>query len=283
MPRFAANLTMLWSELPLLERLDRAAAAGFDAVEILFPYDQDPAALRQALDRANLALILFNLPVGDFAAGDRGLANDPARIGEFRDGVARALDLAAALRCPRLNCLVGLALPDLPLDTQLATAAANLADAADQAQAAGVRLGVEPLNPIDAPGFLLPTPPPPSPSSTAPTTPTSTSNTTSTTPSAPKGTSSPPSNPTSTASATSRSPTAPTATNPAPARSPTPSSSTPSTAPATPAGSASNTSPAAAPTPPSPGSANGATGRRGASRLVHHVWARFIAALQAGP
>ncbi|MDP9362674.1 MAG: TIM barrel protein [Chloroflexota bacterium] len=157
MPRFAANLTMLWTELPLLERLDAANAAGFDAVEILFPYDEDPGALRQALERNNLELVLINLPAGDFAAGERGLANDPARVAEFRDGVARALDLAAALGCRRFNCLTGLMLPGVPPETQLGTAAENLAYAAEQAQAAGVRLGVEPLNPIDAPGFLLPT------------------------------------------------------------------------------------------------------------------------------
>ena len=157
MPRFAANLTMLWTEHPLLERVDRAAAVGFPAVEILFPYDEDPSALRQALDRNGVELVLINLPAGDFAAGERGLANDPARVVEFRDGVVRALDLAATLRCPRFNCLTGLVLPDLPLDTQLATAAENLAFAAARAQTAGVRVGVEPLNPIDAPGFLLPT------------------------------------------------------------------------------------------------------------------------------
>lgn len=156
MPRFAANLTMLWSDLPLRERIARAAAAGFEAVEILFPYDEDPAALKQALRRANLDLILFNLPVGDFAAGDRGLANDPGRVPAFRDGVGRALDLAAVLECPRFNCLTGLVLPDVPRETQLQTAAENLAFAAERAEAAGIRLGVEPLNPIDAPGFLLP-------------------------------------------------------------------------------------------------------------------------------
>lgn len=157
MPRFAANLTMLWTEHPLLERLDRAAAAGFGAVEILFPYGEDAPALKWALDRNDLELVLINLPAGNFAAGERGLANDPARVAEFRDGVVRALDLATTLGAPRLNCLSGLTLPDIPIETQLAVAAENLAHAAEQAQAAGVRVGVEPLNPIDAPGFLLPT------------------------------------------------------------------------------------------------------------------------------
>ena len=157
MPHFAANLTLLFGEYPVPERFDRAAAAGFRAVEFLFPYGEDVPAIRDALARNGLELVLFNLPAGNFAAGDRGLANDPGRIGEFRDGVARALDLAATLDCRRLNCLTGLTLPDVPAETQLATAAENLAFAAEEARVGGVRVGVEPLNPIDAPGFLLPT------------------------------------------------------------------------------------------------------------------------------
>jgi len=156
-PRFAANLSMLFTEYPFGERFDRAAAAGFRAVEFLFPYDEDVPAIAAALKRNGLEQILFNLPVGDFAAGERGLAADPARVGEFRDGLARALEIAAALDCRRLNCLVGRANPDLPRETQLATAAENLVYAAEEAVAAGVRLLVEPLNPFDAPGFLLPT------------------------------------------------------------------------------------------------------------------------------
>jgi hydroxypyruvate isomerase len=156
MPRFAANLTMLFTEYPVPERFDRAAASGFQAVEFLFPYDH-AAEIKAALARTGLALALFNLPVGDFAAGDRGLANDPARRAEFRDGVGRALALAADLGAPRLNCLVGRRLPDVADDVQLGTAAENLAYAAEQARAAGVAVGVEPLNPFDAPGFLLPT------------------------------------------------------------------------------------------------------------------------------
>ena len=157
MPRFAANLTMLFTEYPVVERFDRAAAAGFRAVEFLFPYREDIAGIRDALTRNGLELILFNLPAGDFAAGERGIANNPDRIGEFREGLARAIELAATLDCHRFNCLVGRSLPEAPVDAQLATAAANLAYAAEQTAAAGIKLGVEPLNPIDAPGFLLPT------------------------------------------------------------------------------------------------------------------------------
>jgi hydroxypyruvate isomerase len=155
MPRFAANLTMLFTEYPLLERFDRAAQAGFEAVEFLFPYDEDIAAIKAALDRNGLQQVLFNLPAGDFAAGERGFANDPGRIEEFQEGVARALEIAVALGCPRLNCLVGMTLDDVPLEAQWATVIANLRYAASQAQQFDVLQIFEPLNTIDTPGFLL--------------------------------------------------------------------------------------------------------------------------------
>ncbi len=155
MPRFAANLTMLFTEYPFLERFDRAAQAGFDAVEFLFPYDEDIAAVRDALHRNGLTQVLFNLPAGDFAAGERGIANDPSRVGEFRDGVGRALEIAATLECRQLNCLVGLELSGVPRDTQWQTMVENLRFASEQAESAGVRQVVEPLNSIDTPGFLL--------------------------------------------------------------------------------------------------------------------------------
>lgn len=155
MPRFAANLSMLFTEHPFLERFDRAAAAGFRAVEFLFPYDEDVPAIRAALRRNGLEQVLFNHPAGNFSVGDRGLANDPDRIQEFRDGVERALEIAAALGCTRLNCLSGIRRGDLPFETQLATLADNLAFAAERAEGAGVRQLVEPLNRYDAPGFML--------------------------------------------------------------------------------------------------------------------------------
>lgn len=157
MPRFAANLTMLFTEYPFLERFDRAASAGFRAVEFLFPYDEDVTAIRTALDRNGLEQVLFNLPAGDFAGGERGIANDPRRTSEFRDGVARALDIAAKLDCSRLNCLVGLTLPNVPLDEQWATMTENLTYAAAETAKAGIQQLVEPLNTFDTPGFLLAT------------------------------------------------------------------------------------------------------------------------------
>src|SRR5215211_272573 len=113
MPRFAANLSMIFTEYPVVERFDRAAAAGFKAVEFLFPYAEDVNAIRDALTRNGLTQVLFNLPAGDFAAGERGFANDPARINEFRDGVGRALEIATLLNCHQINCLIGLNREDI--------------------------------------------------------------------------------------------------------------------------------------------------------------------------
>ena len=157
MPRFAANLSMLFTEYPMLERFDRAAEAGFTAVEFLFPYDEDIPAIKAALERNGLQQVLFNLPAGDFAAGDRGFANDPGRVEEFREGVSRALEIAVTLGCPKLNCLVGLTLEDVPLEKQWATVVDNLRYAAGEAQQMNVLQIFEPLNTIDTPGFLLST------------------------------------------------------------------------------------------------------------------------------
>src|SRR6202047_4712719 len=102
---------MLFNELPFLERFAGAKAAGFGGVEYLFPYDFEKAALSEQLQRHGLTQVLHNLPAGDWAAGERGIAILPDRVDEFRDGVARAIDYAKALECRQLNCLVGIA-PD---------------------------------------------------------------------------------------------------------------------------------------------------------------------------
>ena len=109
MPRFAANLSMLFTERPFIERFDAAAAAGFEAVEILRPYAYPAAEIRGALDRSGLALALFNSPPGDWQAGERGTASLPGREAEFRDSVARALDYAALLRPGRIHVMAGIA------------------------------------------------------------------------------------------------------------------------------------------------------------------------------
>jgi hydroxypyruvate isomerase len=158
MPKFAANLSMLFTEYPFLERFARAKAAGFQAVEFLFPYEYDSGAIAHELRRNELEQVLFNLPAGDFTAGDRGMANDPSRVEEFRAGVHKGLNIAAELGCERLNCLAGLRLRDVPEETQTATLIENLRFAADAAAHAGVLQVVEPLNAFDAPGYFLPTP-----------------------------------------------------------------------------------------------------------------------------
>lgn len=157
MPRFAANLTMLFTEYPALERFAQARAAGFEGVELLFPYDEDPAALEDALSRSGLAWVLFNLPAGDFPAGQRGIANDPRRVAEFQAGVAQALELARRFGVKRLTCLLGITLPDVSIEQQWATVVENLRYAAVHAERAGVAQLVEPLNTFDSPGFMLST------------------------------------------------------------------------------------------------------------------------------
>jgi hydroxypyruvate isomerase len=154
-PRFAANLTMLFSELPFLDRFAAAKAAGFSGVEYLFPYDFDKADLREQLDEHGLAQVLHNLPAGNWAAGERGIAILPGRVEEFRDGVARAVDYAKALDCHQLNCLVGIAPREadpLQLNEVLV---GNLRFAADALAKERIRLLVEPINTLDIPGFFL--------------------------------------------------------------------------------------------------------------------------------
>ncbi len=158
MPKFAANLSTLFTEHPFLERFTRARDAGFSAVEFQFPYEFEASAIAAELSRNSLELVLFNLPAGNFAAGDRGMANDPARTADFRASLETALLYAAQLAPRKLNCLVGKLLPDTTLDEQQATLEANLRIAADATAAADIRLVIEPLNVYDAPGFFLSTP-----------------------------------------------------------------------------------------------------------------------------
>lgn len=155
MPRLAANLSMLFADSPFLERFGRAAAAGFRRVEFQFPYAHTPAEVGAALDAAGLECVLFNLPAGDWAAGERGLAGHPDRADEFRRGVALALEYAARLHAPRLNCLAGLRDAGLPIEEQRAALVANLRFAAAALAERGLTLLVEPLNAYDVPGFLL--------------------------------------------------------------------------------------------------------------------------------
>ncbi|MBB2962174.1 hydroxypyruvate isomerase [Methylobacterium sp. R2-1] len=155
MPRFAANLSLLFTEVPLLDRFAAARAAGFTAVEMQFPYVEPKEALAARLAEAGLPLVLHNLPPGDWTAGERGIAILPERTAEFRNGVARAIDYAGALGCRRINCLAGLAPPGAERVRLRATLIENLAYAADALGKAGIRLLIEPINSRDMPGFFL--------------------------------------------------------------------------------------------------------------------------------
>lgn len=158
MPKFAANLTMLYADSPFLARFARAKASGFRYVEYLFPYEYDTSTLAAALADNGQQQVLFNLPAGDWAAGERGIAVLPDRADEFRQGVARAIQVAQALHVPRLNCLVGKRDPDVALADQQAVMIENLRHAAAALAAAGIVLVIEMLNPFDAPGFLIDSP-----------------------------------------------------------------------------------------------------------------------------
>jgi hydroxypyruvate isomerase len=155
MPRFAANLTMLFAEMPFLDRFAAAKAAGFSGVEYLFPYDYDKADLHEQLDEHGLVQVLHNLPAGNWAAGERGIAILPDRVDEFRDGVARAISYAKALDCRQLNCLVGIAPRDADPFEMNEVLVENLRFAADALAGERIKLLVEPINTLDIPGFFL--------------------------------------------------------------------------------------------------------------------------------
>lgn len=158
MPTFAANLTMLYTDSPFLERFARARASGFRFVEYLFPYEYEPSVLARALAQNNLTQVLFNLPAGNWSAGDRGIAAHPDRIAEFRQGVARALEYASVLGVRQVNCLVGKRDERVPLEDQTRVMIENLRYAARALDERGMTLLVEHLNPYDVPGFLIVTP-----------------------------------------------------------------------------------------------------------------------------
>ena len=155
MPRFAANLTMLYNELPFLDRFAAAAADGFEAVEYLFPYAFTPEELAARLQAHGLRQVLFNAPPGDWDAGERGLACLPGREAEFREGLARALAYAQALQCPRVHVMAGLRPAGVPAQVLQDTWLANLRWAADAAALQGVDVLIEPINTRDIPGFFL--------------------------------------------------------------------------------------------------------------------------------
>lgn len=155
MPKFAANLTMLFTEVDFLDRFEAAAKAGFKGVEYLFPYPYPKEALAERLSRYGLTQALHNLPAGDWAKGERGIACLPGREAEFRDGVKTAIGYAKALNCPQLNCLVGVRPQGADEKAVRGALVANLRYAAKALADSGLKLLVEPVNGYDIPGFYL--------------------------------------------------------------------------------------------------------------------------------
>lgn len=155
MPKFAANLTMLFNELPFLDRFEAAAKADFKAVEFLFPYAWPAQEIKQRLDAHGLTLVLHNLPAGNWEAGERGIACHPDRVEEFRAGVATAISYAKALGVGQLNCLAGKAPAGVSESVLRETFVNNLRFAAAELKQAGLRLLIEPINTFDIPGFYL--------------------------------------------------------------------------------------------------------------------------------
>ena len=154
MPKFAANLTMLFNEVPFLDRFDEAAKAGFRGVEYLFPYDFEPGELVERLRRNDLTQVLHNLPAGNWGAGERGIAVLPDRQDEFREGVDKAITYATALGCKQVNILAGIAKDVDPKEAHRVFVE-NLKYAAPKLKAAGIKLLIEMINTRDIPGFFL--------------------------------------------------------------------------------------------------------------------------------
>ena len=155
MTKLAANLTMLYNEVDFLDRFEAASRSGFRGVEYLFPYAYPKEQLAEQLARHQLVQVLHNLPAGDWAGGERGIACHPDRVGEFQEGVGKAIDYAQALNCKQVNCLSGIAPKGADPQKVHATLVANLRFAADKLAVAGIKLLIEPINTFDIPGFHL--------------------------------------------------------------------------------------------------------------------------------
>jgi len=155
MTKLAANLTMLYNEVDFLDRFEAAAKSGFTGVEYLFPYAYPKEQLVERLVQHKLVQVLHNLPAGDWAGGERGIACLPDRVGEFQDGVGKAIEYAEALGCRQVNCLAGIAPANADREKIHALFVSNLRFAADELGAAGIKLLIEPINTYDIPGFFL--------------------------------------------------------------------------------------------------------------------------------
>lgn len=155
MPKFAANLSMLFTEVDFLQRFGHAAEAGFQGVEYLFPYDFEATTIKQVLDDNNLQQVLFNLPAGNWLDGDRGIAVDPKRVDEFQQGVAKAIQYAKVLDCQQVNCLAGIVPDGVSPQQAEETFVSNLRFAAAALKENGISLIIEAINTRDIPGFFL--------------------------------------------------------------------------------------------------------------------------------
>ena len=155
MPKFAANLSMMFNEHDFPNRFAAAAKAGFDAVEFLFPYDYSPAEVAQWHKENNLKNVLFNLPPGDWAAGERGIAALPGREAEFRAGVAKAVEYALALGTPQLHMMAGLVPAGSDMAIHRKTYFENMKFAAQALAKHNLNLLLEPINTRDMPGYFL--------------------------------------------------------------------------------------------------------------------------------
>ena len=157
MTQFAANLSMLFTEAPFIERFGRAARAGFSVVECQFPYEATPEAIQAELQAHGLSLILHNLPAGNWAGGERGIACHPDRVEEFKRGVEQAITYATALGVRKINCLAGIKPAGVETARAHDTLVANLRFAAQRLAEHGIDLLIEPINTFDIPGFFIST------------------------------------------------------------------------------------------------------------------------------
>ena len=153
--KIAANLTMMFNEHDFMDRFAAAANAGFKGVEYLFPYDYPADDIAEALETNGLKQVLFDFPAGDWANGDRGIAVQPNRVGEFQDGVGLAVEYAKSLGCKRLTCLAGIPVEGQDAEISDQTMIENLRFAADAAKDIGAIVLVEPLNTRDVPGTFV--------------------------------------------------------------------------------------------------------------------------------
>jgi hydroxypyruvate isomerase len=155
MLNFSANLSMLYQQSPFMERFGLAAKDGFKAVEFLFPYDFSKEEIKEEISKQHLKIVLHNLPAGDWAKGERGIACLPDRIDEFKDGVQKAIEYASTLGVKQVNCLAGIKPDDLDIELAEKTLVDNLRYASQELKKADIRLLLEPINNYDIPKFLV--------------------------------------------------------------------------------------------------------------------------------